>query len=165
MFNLIFTIFYFCTGRLNRVLFFKSNIHIRISKGSKIKIGKNFSARQGSKIFAKRQSIIEIGDNVFFNHNVHIYSNSYIKIGKNSIFGPNTYVFDHNHKIENKNKLIFGKVDIGSNVWIGASCNILAGTNIGNNSIVAAGSIIKIKIPEKSIYSIDSDTYKIKSII
>ena len=68
MFNLIFTIFYFCTGRLNRVLFFKSNIHIRISKGSKIKIGKNFSARQGSKIFAKRQSIIEIGDNVFFNH-------------------------------------------------------------------------------------------------
>lgn len=169
MINLLLSIFYFISGRLNRILIFKNNIYLRISKGSKIKIGKNFSSRSGSKIFAKRGAVIEIGDNVFLNHNVHIYANSSVIVGNDTIFGPNTYIFDHNHKIDDNgaknDELIYGNVRIGNNVWIGSSCNILAGSNIGNNSIIAAGSTVKKVIPEKSIYSLDTSSYKIKNLI
>ena len=169
MFNLILSVFYFFSGRLNRILLYKNNIYLRISKGSKIKIGKNFSSRSGSKIFAKRGAIIEIGDNVFLNHNVHIYSNSSVIVGSHTIFGPNTYIFDHNHKIDSngvkKNQLIYDNVKIGDNVWVGSSCNILAGSNIGSYSIIAAGSTVKKTVPEKSIYSLDTSSYKIKNLI
>jgi len=38
-------------------------------------------------------------------------------------------------------------VIIGKNVWIGSSCMILKGVTIGDNSVIAAGSIITKNIP------------------
>lgn len=43
------------------------------------------------------------------------------------------------------------EVNIGENVWIGANVVILRGTNIGNNSVIAAGSIINGNIPANKI--------------
>jgi acetyltransferase-like isoleucine patch superfamily enzyme len=42
-------------------------------------------------------------------------------------------------------------VSIGDNVWIGANSMVLAGSCIGNHSIVAAGSIVTGEIPPKSL--------------
>jgi len=42
-------------------------------------------------------------------------------------------------------------VTIGKNVWIGAQCIILKGAQIGNNSVIAAGSIVNGPIPENVI--------------
>lgn len=33
------------------------------------------------------------------------------------------------------------------NVWMGAGCTVLAGAEIGDNSVIAAGSVVKGKIP------------------
>ena len=49
------------------------------------------------------------------------------------------------------NKSIFAKIKIGDNVFIGISSIILPGTNIGSNSIVAAGSVVKGSFPSNVV--------------
>ena len=44
-----------------------------------------------------------------------------------------------------------GKIEIGSNVFIGANSIILGPVNIGNNVIVAAGAVINRDVPKGSI--------------
>lgn len=44
-----------------------------------------------------------------------------------------------------------GKVNIGDNVYIGMHSTILPGTEIGNNVIVGANSVIKGKIPDNCV--------------
>lgn len=169
MLNIFLKFFYYFNGRLNRILTLKSNFYVNIDKNSYVKIGKNFSSRSGCKFFVKKGGKLIIGDNVFFNHNTYIYCNNEVIIGNNTIFGPNTYIFDHNHKISSsgplRNELNLKKVSIGQNVWVGASCNLLAGTRVEDNSIISANSTVKSHIPPKTIYSLDKHFYKITKII
>lgn len=58
------------------------------------------------------------------------------------------YIYDHDHEYSRQNGVVPDKfkkssVVIGKNVWIGANTIILRGTKIGDNSVVAAGSVIK----------------------
>ena len=41
---------------------------------------------------------------------------------------------------------------IGNNVWVGANTVILRGAEIGDNSVIGAGCIVKGKIPENSVF-------------
>lgn len=41
---------------------------------------------------------------------------------------------------------------IGKNVWIGAGCIILKGTTIGDNCVIAAGSIVTGNVESNNIY-------------
>jgi acetyltransferase-like isoleucine patch superfamily enzyme len=40
---------------------------------------------------------------------------------------------------------------IGNNVWIGAGAIILPGTTIGDGAVIAAGTVVKGRIPGRSI--------------
>ena len=42
-------------------------------------------------------------------------------------------------------------VVIGNNVWIGANAIILRGTTIGDNSVIAAGSVVKGNVPSNTL--------------
>ena len=42
-------------------------------------------------------------------------------------------------------------IEIGKNVWIGASAIILKGVSIGENSVVSAGSVVSKDIPANVI--------------
>jgi len=44
-------------------------------------------------------------------------------------------------------KLMTAPVKIGDNVWIGMNATILKGVTIGNNSVVAAGSVVTKSVP------------------
>lgn len=41
---------------------------------------------------------------------------------------------------------------IGNNVWIAANSIILRGSNIGDNAVIAAGSIVKGTVPANTLY-------------
>ena len=42
-------------------------------------------------------------------------------------------------------------ISIGNDVWIGGNVTILPGVNIGNNVVVAAGSVVTKDIPDNSL--------------
>lgn len=95
---------------------------------------------------------------MFFNRNCSMTSLGEINIGNDCIFGENVKIYDHNHKTDFTNGLfrkqgyVVGRVEIGSNVWIGSDVLILPNVRIGNNTVIAAGAIITKNIPDNVTY-------------
>ncbi len=71
-----------------------------------------------------------------------------IIIGDNSIIGYNTTILSHEYLIK---EFRYGPVTIGRNVLIGANCTILAGTEIGDYSIIAAGTVVSRDVPPRTM--------------
>ena len=90
---------------------------------------------------------IKIGNNVCINRNVYILGRNSISIGNNVIISTEAMILDSSLDIElflegNLNGHTDSFVKIQDNVWIGARAVILPGVTIGNNSVIAAGSIV-----------------------
>ena len=68
-----------------------------------------------------------------------------ITLGSNCVIGYNATILCHEYLVE---EYRVGRVNIGDNVLIGANATILAGVNIGNNAIVASGTIVSKDVPE-----------------
>lgn len=43
-------------------------------------------------------------------------------------------------------------VFVGENVWVAANCVLLPGTRIGDNSVIAAGSVVRGEVPPNEIW-------------
>lgn len=97
---------------------------------------------------------IHVGDNFYAGYNCTILDMAEVKVGHNCMIGPNVGIYTAGHSIEPKdrNKSGYGiQIIIGNDVWIGGSCVILAGVTIGDNSIVAAGSVVTKDVPANTI--------------
>ena len=82
-----------------------------------------------------------------------------IRIGTGSAVAANSVLIAANHMIkpgEPKFKVKWDEtlsgVDIGSNVWVGAGCVLLPGTVIGDDSVIAAGSVVRGIVPAGEIW-------------
>jgi acetyltransferase-like isoleucine patch superfamily enzyme len=86
---------------------------------------------------------------------MNVYNNT--RIGDNSIFGQNSVVIDGEHTNHNncwKNSPIRSSpIKIHKNVLIGTNCIILKGSEIGENTLIGAGTIVSNKkIKPNSVY-------------
>lgn len=110
----------------------------------------------------------KIGDNLAIFENVYLHNVENISFGENISIHPMCYIdgigginfgsnisiahgvsiisFEHNYKELNVNikdqGLIYKKISINSNVWIGAKATILGGCTIGEGVIIAANSVV-----------------------
>lgn len=100
---------------------------------------------------------IELGVGVHFGNGIFIDARGGVAIGSNVIFAPNVSILSYNHDFHNPDwkpyspEFILHKVIIGSHCWLGKNCIILPGSNIGDNCIIGAGSIVSGFIPNNSI--------------
>ena len=79
-----------------------------------------------------------------------------IEIGNHVVVSPGTTFITHDGSVwlfrdKHPNITVFGKISIGNNSFIGINCIILPGTEIGSNCIIGAGSVVRGKIPDKSV--------------
>lgn len=100
-------------------------------------------------------SNIKIGDNVFFNFNCILLDVSKITIGNRTKLGPNVQIYTASHPIDYKvraTELEYGiQITIGEDVWIGGSSVICPGVQIGDRTIIGAGSVVTKDIPSDVI--------------
>lgn len=120
------------------------------------------SYSNGAFIEYLRRNGVCIGDNVVIwapNHTIiDIQKPWMISIGDNTQITEGVKILAHDYSISTCRK-VYGQfacggglpVCIGNNVFIGMNAIILMGTNIGNNSIVGAGSVVKGNFPDGSI--------------
>ena len=131
----------------------------------KLTIGKNCRIEMISKYNGKKlKPLLKVGQNVIMNDMVHIGCANYVEIGDNCVFASRIYVSDHNHgsyKGNNQSNILEiiserlldtdKPVIIGKNVWIGEGVAILPGSQIGDNTIIGANSVVRGEIPANSI--------------
>jgi acetyltransferase-like isoleucine patch superfamily enzyme len=141
----------------------------KIILGNKVVLNSDFYATNTAlpfrcKLVCGIEGLIEIGDNTMLN-GVSITAYKRVFIGQNCQIASNTFVSDtdfHPVNFEMREKEVLGyKIDhsnvnkaeivIGNNVWIGWGCIILKGVTIGDNSIVAAGSVVVKDVPPNSL--------------
>lgn len=96
---------------------------------------------------------ISIGKNVFINHDCSFLDLGGISIDDDVLIGPKVSIITENHPINpsNRKSLDLKSVHIKKNAWIGASATILPGVTIGENAIVAAGSVVNKNVPDNVI--------------
>lgn len=97
---------------------------------------------------------IYCADNVNINAECMLVASSDITIGKNSTLAYRTILTTNANPNSPCNELckiyppIHKEIRIGDNVWIGAGVIVLPGCRIGNNSVIAAGSVVCSDIPD-----------------
>lgn len=94
---------------------------------------------------------IKTGEKVFFNYNCVVLDVMQVTIGSRTLFGPNVQLYTATHPMDHRVRakgLEFAKpVAIGEDVWVGGGAVICPGINIGDRSVIGAGSVVTRDIP------------------
>ena len=98
---------------------------------------------------------ISIGNHFYANFDCVMLDGGGIEIGDNVLFGPRVGIYTSNHAIDAQERIAGGcyskKVKIGNAVWFGGGVQINQGVTIGDNTIIASGSVVTKSIPENVI--------------
>lgn len=99
-----------------------------------------------------RNARLSIGARSFINSGVMIDVSTAVSIGKNCLVGDCVVIQDSNyHEIDEGSGVKTRAVVIGDNVWIGRNSIILPGVEIGDHSVVGAGSVVTRSVPPRSL--------------
>ena len=130
----------------------------RIEIGDEVLICGRNTWSVGSKVSSDAE--IVIGDRVTIGYQNVITAAISVRIGDDSMLASNVQIFDTpTHPISPARRLRHepprldecAPVVIGRNCWIGTGAMIMQGVTIGDNSIVAAGSIVTRSVPPDSL--------------
>ena len=96
---------------------------------------------------------ISMGDGTYINMNCTFIDDGTIEIGKNVLFGPGVTIATVGHPVNPRMReyMYTDPVRIGDNCWLGANVTVLPGVQIGQNSVIGAGSVVTADIPENSV--------------
>ena len=112
------------------------------------------------KISVYDNAILEVNGVVSMSNTV-IVCTKHISIGSNVMIGGGVTIVDSDfHSMDSSNwctpndELLMKRADvtIGNNVFIGMQSIILKGVNIGDNAIIAAGSVVNKCVPAGEIW-------------
>ena len=97
---------------------------------------------------------ISVGRNVFVNQNCTFYDLGGLDIADDVMIGPNVSIITAGHPLEpsQRRAATIGKpIVIERNVWIAAGATIVGGVTVGENSVVAAGSVVTKDVPPNTL--------------
>lgn len=96
---------------------------------------------------------ITLGKNIFINHGCSFLDLGGITIEDDVLIGPQVCIVTENHPIDptKRKSLDLKSVTIKKNAWIGANATILPGVTVGENSIIAAGSVVTKDVPDNTV--------------
>lgn len=101
-----------------------------------------------------------IGDQVFIGYQTAISVANRVEIGSHTLIAGNVQIFDNiSHPLSPERRrrdeqfrlAETAPVIIGENVWIGNAVHVMKGVTIGDNSVVAAGSIVTKSVPPNTL--------------
>ena len=96
---------------------------------------------------------IKIGRQVFINHDCSFLDMGGITIEDNVQIGPKVSLITENHPLapSQRKDLELKGILLKKNAWLGAGVTILPGVTIGENAIVAAGSVVSKDVAANTV--------------
>lgn len=128
----------------------------RIMLGDNCKIGA-FSCLTSTSHFSKYGKGLVMGNNSAIGDYTHFGASGGIDIGNDVIMGSYISFHSENHVFSDTSKLIREQgvtskgIKIGNNVWVGVKVTFLDGSQVGNNSVVAAGAVVNGVFPNNVV--------------
>jgi len=98
--------------------------------------------------FAKQ---FTFGKQVFCNHSFTAMSAGGITIGDNVQIGPNVTIVTTNHDFGARYTLCCKGVHIKNNAWLGANVTVMPGVTIGENAVIAGGSVVTKDVEDNTV--------------
>ena len=129
---------------------------VTVDGKSELRIAKKLKMHNGVKIRVRKGGKLEIGKNFGMSNGCVVTAYDHIKIGDNVMLGPNVLIYDQDHDYRAEGgvaamRFKTAPVVIGNNVWIGANTLILRGTTMGDYSGSGGGTVIKGEYPPDSV--------------
>ena len=92
---------------------------------------------------------VSVGRKVFINENVQLISGGGIEIRDGVLIAPRVCIATVNHdELDRHRFFTYRRVVLGKNAWICTNATICPGVTVGENSIVAAGSVVTRDVPD-----------------
>ena len=132
------------------VLIATSERGINLALGARLKYGVYLDSETP-------QGYIDIGENVYIGTGCCLHGHAGLEIGEYSLLAQNITITPYSHKFDDKTKIVYsqggytGKVTIGRDCYLGMNVSVLHSGNIGEGSVVGAGSVVVHTIPPYSV--------------
>lgn len=98
---------------------------------------------------------IHVGENFFANFDCVFLDVCEIRIGKHCLIGPGVHIYTAAHPLDAEERASGAEygipVKIGNHVWIGGRAVINPGVTVGNNVVIASGSVVTKDIPDNVV--------------
>lgn len=94
---------------------------------------------------------ITIGDDFYANFDCVILDGGGVSIGNNVLFGPRVGIYTSNHATDAAERAAGAcyarPVRIGNRVWLGGGVHVNPGVTVGDDAIIASGSVVTKNVP------------------
>lgn len=98
---------------------------------------------------------IHVGENFYANFDCTILDGGRVTIGNNCMIAPGVHIYTNTHPVnaaERITEIEYTKaVTIGDNVWVGGRAVINPGVTVGNNVVIASGSVVIKDVPDNVV--------------
>lgn len=124
--------------------------------GNSVKIGA-FSTISTTSHLSKYGIGLTIGNNSAIGEYAYFGCSGGVTIGEDVIMGQFISFHSENHNFDDQKKLIREQgvtsagIVLGNNIWVGSKVTFLDGCKVGNNSVVAAGAVVKGEFPSNVV--------------
>ena len=141
--------------QVSRVELLNRRMRFRLNRSAQVSLGDRVVSDGHGTILVDENAKLQIGNRVYFNEDLMISVKSKVTIGDGCRFGPGVKIFDNDHTFDAENgvsdKHVSAPITIGKHCWIAANVVILKGTQIGNNCVIGAGTVVHGTIPDGSL--------------
>lgn len=114
----------------------------------KIKFGKNIYC--GPDVYIRNCGGIEIGERCSLGFSTQIWNYAPIRIGEDFMAASGLTINTGSHDVYTM-RSTKNEIQIGDRCWCGLNVTILSGVTIGNDVVIAAGSVVNKNIPDNVI--------------
>lgn len=129
----------------------KRKTTIVLQKNSRVTVEGKFYLYTGCTMVVREDAHLILKDGSFINVDSKVYCKDRIEIGKDTYIGEEVIIRDTDeHEIIGKKKNTL-PIKIGDHVWIGMRSIILKGVTIGDNVVIAAGSVVTKDVPSNTL--------------
>ncbi|MFP5226815.1 MAG: sugar O-acetyltransferase [Acidobacteriota bacterium] len=141
------------TARMNRLTFNDAEeIRAIFSELIGAKVDDSFTLIP--PFYATGGTDLRVGRNVFINQNCTFYDLGGLDIADDAMIGPNVSLITSGHPLEPSQRracVVARPIVLERNVWIAAGATVIGGVTVGENSVVAAGSVVTKDIPPNTL--------------